>query len=67
MMTENYNGFEITLITDGRGNNESWYTIKKNGIILIHSFIRGRVNSCEPIHKVVANMRGAYPKLLMQA
>lgn len=66
MIKDNYNGYEITLITNGKGNHESWYTIKQNGITLIHWFIRGRLSSCESIHHIVDNMRGSYPKMLMQ-
>lgn len=65
MLKENYKGYDLVLITNGEGNNESWYSIYKNSICLVHHFISGRIFDLVPVREVVDNMHGIYPKIMM--
>ena len=66
MLHDTYKGYLITLITDGSKNNESWYSIRKDNVLLVHQYIQGRVTNLKPLRDIVDNLRPPYPKMMYQ-
>ena len=70
MQTRKVNGYIITAITDGTGNNTAYYTIDRasDNVRLVHWWVKGYHPPKQLLdiveRTVIPNMQGTYPKYL---